>query len=211
MTAKTEVPRAAMAAAAWSCVEKILQDAQRTSAPRACSVSISTAVWMVMCREPAIRAPRSGRCGPNSSRQAIKPGISVSAISISLRPHSARAKSFTTQSVAGSTAGLADAVMTLMFLEDKTLQAGSKRYEGEDGGSAIVGAIEKQAGVGGAVRSFAGATRRCGHKPSSGTYTACEGPRRVSHTDYPVWVSRELARAAIRRLITPPEAVPISQ
>jgi hypothetical protein len=31
--------------------------AQRTWAPRACSVSISTAVWMVMCSEPVMRAP----------------------------------------------------------------------------------------------------------------------------------------------------------
>src|SRR5664280_1858594 len=39
----------ATAAAAWSWVEKMLQLAQRTSAPRAVRVSISTAVWMVMC------------------------------------------------------------------------------------------------------------------------------------------------------------------
>ena len=57
------VPRAAMAAAAWSWVEKMLHEAQRTSAPSACRVSISTAVWMVMCSEPAMRAPsqRLGR------------------------------------------------------------------------------------------------------------------------------------------------------
>ena len=48
------------AAAAWSWVEKMLQEAQRTSAPSATRVSISTAVWMVMCSEPAIRAPASG-------------------------------------------------------------------------------------------------------------------------------------------------------
>merc|ERR550514_786232 len=42
------VPALAIAAAAWSCVEKMLQLAQRTSAPRAWSVSISTPVWMVM-------------------------------------------------------------------------------------------------------------------------------------------------------------------
>ncbi len=48
------------AAAAWSWVEKMLQDAQRTSAPSATSVSISTAVWMVMCSEPEMRAPLSG-------------------------------------------------------------------------------------------------------------------------------------------------------
>ena len=33
---------------------------QRTSAPSAVSVSISTAVWIVMCSEPVIRAPFSG-------------------------------------------------------------------------------------------------------------------------------------------------------
>ena len=60
MTAKTGMPAAAMAAAAWSCVEKMLQEAQRTSAPSAFSVSISTAVWIVMCSEPVMRAPFSG-------------------------------------------------------------------------------------------------------------------------------------------------------
>ncbi len=54
------MPAAAIAAAAWSWVEKMLHDAQRTSAPSAVSVSISTAVWIVMCSEPAIRAPFSG-------------------------------------------------------------------------------------------------------------------------------------------------------
>ena len=41
----------------------MLHEAQRTSAPSACSVSISTAVWMVMCSEPVMRAPRSGCVG----------------------------------------------------------------------------------------------------------------------------------------------------
>ena len=54
------MPAAAIAAAAWSWVEKMLQEAQRTSAPSAFSVSISTAVWIVMCSEPAMRAPFSG-------------------------------------------------------------------------------------------------------------------------------------------------------
>ena len=54
----------ATAAAAWSWVEKMLQEAQRTSAPSATSVSISTAVWIVMCSEPAIRAPASGLVSP---------------------------------------------------------------------------------------------------------------------------------------------------
>src|SRR4028119_308608 len=87
-----------MAAAAWSCVEKMLQEDQRTSAPRALSVSISTAVWMVMCRQPATRAPFSGWEGPYSRRMAMRPGISSSAMEISLRPQSARERSFTTWS-----------------------------------------------------------------------------------------------------------------
>ncbi len=87
--ANTGVPSAAMAAAAWSWVEKMLHEAQRTSAPRASSVSISTAVWMVMCSEPAMRAPFSGWSLPNSSRSAIRPGISVSAMAISLWPKAA--------------------------------------------------------------------------------------------------------------------------
>ena len=50
------------------------------------SVSISTAVWIVMCSEPAMRAPLSGCAAANSARVAIRPGISVSAMAISLRP-----------------------------------------------------------------------------------------------------------------------------
>jgi hypothetical protein len=74
----------------------MLHEAQRTSAPSAFRVSISTAVWMVMCSEPATRAPFSGFLGPNSLRIAIRPGISVSAMSISLRPQSASPISLTT-------------------------------------------------------------------------------------------------------------------
>jgi hypothetical protein len=73
----------------------MLQDTQRMSAPSAFSVSMSTAVWMVMCSEPAMRAPLSGWLGPNSSRTAIRPGISLSAMAISLRPHSASEMSLT--------------------------------------------------------------------------------------------------------------------
>ena len=47
----------ATAAAASSWVEKMLQLAQRTCAPSATSVSMSTAVCTVMCSEPAMRAP----------------------------------------------------------------------------------------------------------------------------------------------------------
>ena len=90
MTANTGTPVAAIAAAAWSWVEKMLHEAQRTSAPSSVSVSISTAVWIVMCSEPVMRAPFKGFAAPYSARSAISPGISVSAISISLRPKSAR-------------------------------------------------------------------------------------------------------------------------
>src|SRR3954452_549029 len=88
----------ATAAAAWSCVEKMLQDAHRTCAPRATSVSIRTAVWIVMCSEPVMRAPRSGCDSPYSRRVAIRPGISCSASWISLRPNAARPRSATLKS-----------------------------------------------------------------------------------------------------------------
>ena len=64
----------ATAAAAWSWVEKMLQLHQRTSAPRHVSVSISTAVWTVMCSEPVMRAPFRGWASPYSRRRAISPG-----------------------------------------------------------------------------------------------------------------------------------------
>jgi hypothetical protein len=73
----------------------MLHEAQRTSAPSAFSVSIKTAVWIVMCSDPAMRAPRNGFSLANSCRMAMSPGISVSAILISLRPHSASPRSLT--------------------------------------------------------------------------------------------------------------------
>ena len=93
--ANTGVPVAAMAAAAWSWVEKMLQDAQRTSAPMSLRVSISTAVWIVMCSEPVTRTPLSGASGAYLRRIDIRPGISCSAISISRRPQSASVMSAT--------------------------------------------------------------------------------------------------------------------
>src|SRR5207302_703920 len=77
----------------------MLHEAQRTSAPSAVSVSISTAVWIVMCSEPAMRAPRSGCLPAYSARIAINAGISDSAIRISLRPQSASERSATRKSV----------------------------------------------------------------------------------------------------------------
>ena len=93
--ANTGVPVAAIAAAAWSWVEKMLHEAQRTSAPMSFSVSISTAVWIVMCSEPVTRTPLSGLAAAYFLRIDIRPGISCSAMSISLRPQSARERSAT--------------------------------------------------------------------------------------------------------------------
>src|SRR5580700_2824611 len=73
----------------------MLQLTHRTSAPRATSVSISTAVWMVMWSDPAMRDPRRGFDAPNSARMAMRPGISCSARVISARPKSASARSAT--------------------------------------------------------------------------------------------------------------------
>ena len=88
-----------MAAAAWSWVEKMLQLAQRTSAPSAVRVSMSTAVWMVMCSEPVMRAPARGWLSAYSARRAMRPGISCSASWISLRPKAARERSATLKSI----------------------------------------------------------------------------------------------------------------
>src|SRR5229473_329343 len=96
--AKTGTPAFAIAAAAWSWVEKILHEAQRTLAPRSISVSINTAVWIVMWSEPVMRTPASGFWGAYFSRIAINPGISFSAIEISFRPKSASDMSLTLKS-----------------------------------------------------------------------------------------------------------------
>ncbi len=88
--ANTGVPLAAIAAAAWSWVEKILQEVQRTSAPRDSRVSISTAVWMVIWIQPKILAPDSGCSAWYLVRSAISAGISDSAMEISFLPHSAK-------------------------------------------------------------------------------------------------------------------------
>ena len=46
---------------------------------------MSTAVWMVMCKEPEMFAPASGCAGPNSAMHDMRPGISTCASSISMR------------------------------------------------------------------------------------------------------------------------------
>ena len=52
-----------------------------------------------MWSDPVIRTPASGLPAAYFSRIAIRPGISCSAIWISLRPHSARLMSATLKSV----------------------------------------------------------------------------------------------------------------
>src|SRR6185503_9510907 len=91
-------PALAMAAAAWSCVEKILQLAQRTDAPSSARVSMRIAVSMVMCSEPVIRTPLSGLVGPYFLRMDMRPGISCWQTSMVLRPHSASERSRTAKS-----------------------------------------------------------------------------------------------------------------
>src|SRR3954463_14932281 len=76
----------------------MLQLAQRTCAPSAMSVSISTAVWIVIWSDPVTRTPASGLPGAYFSRIAINPGISFSAMEISLRPQSASVMSRTLKS-----------------------------------------------------------------------------------------------------------------
>jgi hypothetical protein len=132
-----------MAAAAWSCVEKMLQEVQVSSAPRALRVSMRTAVWMaargqhvfhstyntkgsvLMCRHPAMRAPFNGWSAAYFSRVIIRPGISFSASSISRRPKAARLMSATFILCAG-----ADMVAVVMCMVEKE---GMGRMEQERG------------------------------------------------------------------------------
>mmetsp|Transcript_12247 Transcript_12247/g.34072 ORF Transcript_12247/g.34072 Transcript_12247/m.34072 type:complete len:255 (-) Transcript_12247:71-835(-) len=93
--ANTAAESLATAAAAWSCVEKMLQEHHLTFAPKAVKVSMSTAVWMVMCKLPEMFTPLKGCLAPNSFLHCISPGHSTSAISISNLPKSACAISFT--------------------------------------------------------------------------------------------------------------------
>ena len=119
----------ATAAAAWSCVEKMLQEAQRTWAPSATSVSMSTPVWMVMWSEPVMRCPLSGFLLPYSLRMAIRPGISFSASSSSLRPQSARVMSLTRySSLAGFLCG-GHAVFSLVRVRLRS-SGGARRAAG---------------------------------------------------------------------------------
>ena len=82
---KMGMPVAAIVAAAWSWVEKMLQDDHETCNPRATRVSIRMAVCIVIWRQPAIRAPLSGCDGPHFAHIYMRPGFSFSVICISLQ------------------------------------------------------------------------------------------------------------------------------
>src|SRR3954451_8069046 len=144
-----------IAAAAWSCVEKMLQLTQRTSAPSAVSVSMRTAVCTVMCREPAMRAPERGCASPYSARSAIRPGISCSASWISLRPKGARERSATLKSPSVSTRVSVLAVMSLQGAA-RRLRAMRMRSAQDGGLSAVAGNERACRGFGGARTAVQG-------------------------------------------------------
>src|SRR3954454_24775661 len=106
----------------------MLQLAQRTSAPRLVSVSIRTAVWIVMWRLPVIRAPLRGCSPAYFSRRDMRPGISCSASSISLRPYSASERSATLKSVF-----VAVVVVTLVCLRGGSVQWVARVVSGDFG------------------------------------------------------------------------------
>src|SRR5581483_562299 len=115
----------------------MLHDAQRTSAPSATSVSISTAVWIVMCNEPVIRAPASGWRSAYSARVAISPGISCSARRISLRPNSASDRSATLKSVRVAVGGGSKVVLIVSPCSCERFR-GSRRPRSDDLEQALV-------------------------------------------------------------------------
>src|SRR5580704_1331116 len=79
---------------------------------------------MVMCSEPVTRTPESGFSTAYFRRMAIRPGISYSAMEISLRPQSARERSATLKSVWFSVAVLIENIFLIsrnldtLILED---------------------------------------------------------------------------------------------
>src|SRR5438046_2239434 len=105
-----------------------------SSAPRAFRVSIKTAVWMVMCRQPAMRAPLRGWSSAYFRRMAIRPGISTSASSISRRPKAASEMSATLYFCAGAPfMAVVGGAETLNFqLAEQSLSCGRIRQENED-------------------------------------------------------------------------------
>ena len=88
-------PALAMAAAAWSCVEKMLQLLQVTSAPSSMQRLDQHGRLDRHVQAAGDARALSGFVWPYFSRSAIRPGISFSASMISLRPQSASEMSAT--------------------------------------------------------------------------------------------------------------------
>src|SRR6266542_756746 len=131
----------------------MLQEAQRTSAPSSRSVSMRTAVWMVMWSEPVMRWPLSGFFAAYSLRTAMRPGISFSARSISLRPHSARPRSFTLNSRRGAAFFGARAVLGILLVSlvgsgDLSGLRGAGRVGDEEGRPLRAGLRRKRVAAG---------------------------------------------------------------
>src|SRR5947207_2233802 len=147
--AKTAAPRlvgvpprpTATAAAAVSCVLKMLHEAQRTSAPRSISVSISTAVCTVMWSEPVMRAPPSGLVAAYRARSAMSPGISCSARRISRRPSSASARSFTLKRGRAVRAGATDVSFVVVLIGPSSAPGGAPEPGGRAQVADAVGAL----------------------------------------------------------------------
>ena len=130
----------------------MLQETHRTCAPSATRVSIRTAVCTVMCSEPVMRAPVSGLLTPNSSRIAIRPGISCSARRISSRPNAASERSATLKS--GVPSGLVKGIAELLECDEwrERLEASMARR-----------ACRRMVVSGAATGTRAPDHRRCGH------------------------------------------------
>jgi hypothetical protein len=82
---------------------------------------------VLMCRQPAMRAPFSGCSSAYFSRVAMRPGISFSARSISRRPNAERLMSATLNLWAG-----ADIVAVRWVDEGEYMLWGEVRRERED-------------------------------------------------------------------------------
>ena len=74
---------AVLVASAAGAISEVMGDLQRAA-------GATELLFELLEIEPTIRAPVNGFDAPNSLRSAIRPGISVSAMSISRRPKSAR-------------------------------------------------------------------------------------------------------------------------
>src|SRR3990172_233501 len=144
----------------------MLHEAQRTSAPSSRSVSMSTAVWMVMWSEPVMRWPLSGFFAAYSLRTAMRPGISFSASSISLGPHWARRRSFTLNSfeldsrrgagtffAARAVLGISSLLVLGVSGSGDLSGAPGSGCTGDEEGGALGGRLRGQGGAGGGLEA----------------------------------------------------------